>query len=167
MKTLIVFSTKYGTTEKCAKILKEKLNGDIDLCNLKKTDEVEIFNYDKVIIGGSIYVGQIQKEVKKFCSENLNKLKKKRVGLFICCMNEKSGQEQLNNSFPKELLISAVAKETFGGEFRFSKMNFFEKFIIKTISKKDENMPPIDTKKDISKIVEENINKFVQYIEKN
>lgn len=162
MRILIVYSTKHGTTEKCAKILKEKINGDVDLYNLKKTEDIKISNYDKIIIGGSIYVGQIQKEVKKFCSENLNKLMEKKVGLFICCMNEKSGEEQLNNSFPQELLANAVAKEVFGGEFRFTKMNFFERFIVKMISKKEENSPVIDAKNDISKILEDNMYSFAQ-----
>lgn len=154
MNTLIVYATKHGCTEKCAIILSEKLTGKVDLSNLKMIKDIELSQYDKVIIGGSIYVGKIQKEVREFCSKNLNALKEKKVGLFISCMaDENSSETQLNNSFPEELVANAVAKEFFGGEFVFKKMNVIERFIVKKVSKTD---------KDTSKILNENINRFAQ-----
>ena len=157
MKTLIVYGTKHGTTEKCSDFLKDKVRGEVVTINIKKENMPDITEFNNIVIGGSIYMGQIQKEVKNFCMENINALKEKRVGLFICGLNEKNVESQLNNAFPKELLTNAVAKECFGGEFIFKNMNFFERFIVKKVAK---------THKDISKISEENINKFVQLINK-
>jgi len=156
MNTLIVYGTKYGCTEKCASILSKKLKGTVDLHNLKDGNPINISQYDNVIIGGSIYIGKIQKEVSAFCINNLDKLKEKRVGLFICGMQSGDVLEtELNSSYPKELLKSAIAKEYFGGEFIMKKMNFIEKVIIKKVSKID---------KDTSNILETNINKFAQLI---
>ena len=166
MKTLIGYCSKHGSAEKCAKELSEKLNGDVELVNLSKKEDMDISKFDKVIIGGSIYAGQIQKGIKSFCDKNLDTLKEKNNGFFICCMDEKKGEEQLNNAFPQELLSNAVAKDIFGGEFRFSDMNFFERTIIKMISKSDKDAPPLDTKKDLSKISEEKINSFVNAMNK-
>lgn len=157
MKTLIIYGTKHGTTEKCSKFLKDKFQGEVVTINIKKEKLPDIDSFDNIVIGGSIYMGQIQKEIKNFCIENINILKGKRVGLFICGLNEKDVESQLNNAFPKELLTNVVAKECFGGEFIFKNMNFFERFIVKKISKID---------KDTSKISEENINKFAQLINK-
>lgn len=154
MDTLIAFATKHGCTEKCAEILSGKLTGKVDLCNLKAVKDVDLSLYDRVIIGGSIYMGKIQKEVREFCTKNLDVLKGKRIGLFICCMRDgEIGEAQLNSSFPQELLSSAVAKEVFGGEFIFNKMNPLEKFIVKRVSKVD---------KDLSTISEKNISRFAQ-----
>ena len=50
----------------------------------------------------------------------------------------------------------------FRGEFKFSKMNFFEKTIIKIIAKKDKSLGKVDGKTDISKINEENIKVFAK-----
>lgn len=157
MKTLIVYGTKHGTTEKCSKLLKDKLQGEVVVVNMKKEDVPDITSFDNIIIGGSIYMGQIRKEIKGFCSKNLNVLKDKRVGLFICGLNDKDVNTQLNSSFPEVLLTNAAAKENFGGEIIFKNMNFFESFIIKKINKTD---------KDILKLSEENINKFAQLINK-
>lgn len=156
MKTIIIYATKHGFTKKCCEKLSEKLNGQVELYNLKENKTVELVQYDKVIIGGSVYVGQIQKEVKEFCLKHIDELKKKKLGLFICGMvEEDKAAEELNNFFSEELINSAVVKGNFGGEFIFSKMNFFERFIIKKIAK---------TSKDISNFKEENVNKFAEKI---
>lgn len=159
MKTLIVYSSKYGCTEKCAKKLSEKLKGSIELINLKEVKEIDISSYDKVIIGGSIYIGKIQNEVVNFCTENIKKLSTKKIGLFVCCMREgESVDEQIRNSFPQELRLNAVAIENFGGEFIFNKMGFLDKLITKKVVKID---------KDTSNILEDNINNFAQLMNSN
>ena len=160
MNTLIAYATKYGCTEKCAAILSEKLTGKVDLCNLKERKAIDLSQYDKVVIGGSIYAGKVRKEVSEFCSENHNLLKNKKLGLFICGMLEDQAETELNNSFSQELLTNAVAKNFFGGEFQFKKMKFMEKFIVKMVSKADKNRPVIDTGKDISTVSEQTISRF-------
>ena len=161
MNTLVVYASKHGSAEDCAKTVAGKLKGKVELVNLKEKIVKDVFVYDEVIIGGSIYAGRIQKEVTEFCSKNLDVLKSKNLGLFICCMNIENSKMQLESSFPKELTNLAKAKEGFGGEFRFKKMNFFERFIVKAIYKKDKNNPIVDTSKDVSNISEVLINKFV------
>ena len=81
MKTLIVFSSKYGTVERCAKLIAEKL-GDAVLENLRNNSDIKISDFDTVIIGGSIYSGKIRDEIKEFCTKQHKELIKKRLGLF-------------------------------------------------------------------------------------
>ncbi|SCY90797.1 flavodoxin domain-containing protein [Alkaliphilus peptidifermentans] len=152
MKTIIVYSTKYGTTEKCANSLSKKLSGEIDLVNLKSINDIDLSLYERVIIGGSIYLGRIQKEVTNFCSNNLEALKEKKLGLFICCMRDGNEMDiQLKAAFPQELVDKAIAIDAFGGEFIFDKMGFIDRFIVKKVSKTD---------KDTSNILETNIVDF-------
>lgn len=141
MKTLIAYASKHGFTKDCAEKLSGKLNGEVEIKNLKLDKAIDLSQYDKIIIGGSIYAGQIQKEVKEFCSKYINELKKKKLGLFICGMSEDDKvTQQIKASYPEELLNCAIIKENFGGEFVFNKMNFFERFIIKKIAKTSEDM---------------------------
>ncbi len=154
MNILIVYASKYGCTEKCVELLSKELNGEVDIVDLKRIRDINISKYEKIIIGGSIYIGKIQKEVTDFCSKNLDRLKDKRIGLFICGMQEgDSANTELNQNFNPALIKIADAKECFGGEFIFDKMNFIDKFIVKKVSKVTSNK---------SNILEENIHKFAQ-----
>lgn len=85
MSTLIVYATKYGFTKTCAEILAKKLGENVDIYDLS-SNLPDLMKYDKVIIGGSIYAGKIRKPVMRFCSDNLNTLKGKKLGFYICGM---------------------------------------------------------------------------------
>lgn len=159
MKTIIVYATKYGCTKKCAENLSKKLNDNVDLCNLKEKKDIDISQYDKVIVGGSIYIGKIQKEISEFCNKHLEDLKAKKSGIFICCMKDgEAAEAELKEAFPQELLDKAVVKSFFGGEFIFNKMNFLDRFIAKKVSKTDTDM---------SNILYENINRFAESMNYN
>jgi menaquinone-dependent protoporphyrinogen oxidase len=145
MKTLIVYSTTHGCTAKTAAELKEQLGGSVEVVNLKNNSKPVLAAFDRVIIGGSIHAGQIQKRVKEFCSKNLKELKTKELGLFICCMEQgETGQKQLLNAYPEELHQIAKSSAVFGGEFDFEKMNFLEKLIVKKVSKVKESTSKLD-----------------------
>jgi menaquinone-dependent protoporphyrinogen oxidase len=136
MNTLIAYGTKYGCAQKCAMELAKEFDGNVQLVNLKERGNVSISGYDRVIIGGSAYIGKIQKEVTEFISANMNELLKKEVGLFICGMQEGDMiEKEIAENFPAELISKAKSVMSFGGEFNFKKMNFMEKAIIKKISK--------------------------------
>ncbi|WIV12391.1 flavodoxin domain-containing protein [Proteiniborus sp. MB09-C3] len=154
MNTLIVYASKYGFTEKCVELLSKELTGKVEIINLKKESNIDISKYERIIIGGSIYIGKIQKEVTEFCSKNLDKLREKRIGLFICGMQEGEAiNTEFSQNFNPELIKITEAKEHFGGAFIFDKMNFLEKFIVKKISK---------ITSDKSNMLENNIHRFAQ-----
>ncbi|MDH7552618.1 MAG: flavodoxin domain-containing protein [Spirochaetota bacterium] len=61
MKEIIIYSTKYGSVERSAKMLKSYLPEDTVPVNVKNEKEVNIEDFDTVILGGSVYMGKIQK----------------------------------------------------------------------------------------------------------
>ena len=73
MKTAIVYATKYGCTKECAQILKTYLHGEVNILSAK-ADKINLSQYDAVFIGGSVYMGKIQKEITQFCKRNLKQL---------------------------------------------------------------------------------------------
>jgi menaquinone-dependent protoporphyrinogen oxidase len=83
-------------------------------------------------------------------------------------MNKNAAETQLNGAFPKELVNSCIAKDSFGGQFKFSEMNFMEKAITKMVSKAlaktDGSLPSVDVKNDLSMISKENIDRFARLI---
>jgi menaquinone-dependent protoporphyrinogen oxidase len=110
----------------------------VDLLDLKKSTNTDLSQYDKVIIGGSINAGKIQKETKKFSEKYRDELLTKKLGLFICNMAEDSeAQRELDENYPKALLDHAIAKDYFGGEIKLSAMPVFILFIVKKMAKTD------------------------------
>lgn len=158
MKTIIIYATKHGCTEKAVKELSQKLSGDITTINIRDQSPPEISEFNRIIIGGSIYAGQIQKRIRQFCASNLEMLKDKEIGLFICCMYEPEiAREQLKNAFPEELHQMAKAEAILGGEFNFEKMNFVEKLLVKKI---------VGVRESVSKIDQNAIDRFATRLEK-
>lgn len=166
MRTLIIYGSNHGCTKKCADILEEKLKGEADIVDIRNDITLDLNSYDKVIIGGSIYMGKIQKEITEVCESYCENLKDKKIGLYVCCMNEENVEAQIKNNFPKDLLLCAVAQGYFGGSFNFKDMNFVERFIIrkvaKSFSKTNEKFNKIDMKKFVDMIERENIEKFAE-----
>ena len=75
MKTAIIYCTKHGTTEKAARLIAEKLSGsDVSLINLDQEDEPDLSVFDRIIIGGSIHIGTIQKDIRNLCIKHLDEL---------------------------------------------------------------------------------------------
>lgn len=144
MNILIAYTTRHGCTEDAAQLLAEHLDGDVTFVNLKKNGKPDLSTFDTVIIGGSIHVGKIQSQVRKFIEKNMAVLLRKRTGLYICCMEEERAQEQFDNAYPEELRKKAVATGIFGGAFNFQRMNFLERKIIQKIANTTESVFKID-----------------------
>ncbi|HYW95554.1 MAG TPA: flavodoxin domain-containing protein [Bacteroidales bacterium] len=156
MKTLLVYESTHGCTEKCAVRLHGLLAVKPEIIRLRRIGRINVNNYNTVIIGGSIHAGTMQSRVRNFLTSNVEKLKNKRLGLFVCCMEEgKKAEDQFNNSFPEELRERAVARGIFGGEFDFDRMNFFQRAIVRKVKGINES---------VSNIVDEEIVRFAENI---
>lgn len=148
MKTAIFYSSNHGTTAKVAELLAQKMtNSQTQIFNLKKLKNADLTAFDTIIIGGSVHAGNIQSSVKKFCSKNMVELLNKRLALYLCCMNEPEYDVQFERAFPELLRKKAVSSKITGGEFLFDKMNFFEKAIVKKVSKVNGTVSKIDYSK--------------------
>ena len=133
--------SRHGCTEKTANILKEYIKDDVTITKLGNNPSPDITKYNTIIIGGSIHAGNIQNKIKRFCNNNLSFLLNKRIGLFLCCMEKgQTAQKQFDEAYPEQLRNHAAASGLFGGEFDFSKMNLFEKAIIKKIANITESI---------------------------
>lgn len=137
----------HGCTENVVNELKENLGSDADIVNLRKDPNPELKEYSRIIIGGSIHAGQIQRKVREFCEHNLDVFRFKEVGLFICCMYEgQVAKDQLKNAFPEKLHQYSKTEAIFGGEFNFTRMNFLEKMIVKKVAHVKESVSNVDHK---------------------
>lgn len=157
MSTLIAYATSHGCTEKAAQMLEQLLKDEVSLKNLKKRFRSDLSSFDTIIIGGSIHAGRIQGKVKRFYQKHLDTLKQRRLGLFLCCMEEgENAQKQFDEAFSAELRNHAAAVGFFGGAFNLEKMNFLQKALMKKAGFIES----------VDKIKEDNIHQFATELNK-
>lgn len=155
MKSLIVYGTTYGFTKECVQKLVGKLEGEVTAVNAMTDSIPPIEEFDSIIVGGSVYMGQIQKKIKEFCITNTGELCSKRLGLFLCCGLPENLDLSMKTAFPAELLEKAAAKECFGGELRVNKMKFMHKLVTNMMLKsaeKEGKAPPKAINENILKL---------------
>ncbi|GHV18154.1 flavodoxin [Bacteroidia bacterium] len=160
MRAAIIYTSKHGTTAKVAQMIAGRLTGSqVSIIDLKKVKCPDLNSFDGIVLGTSIYAGTSSKTMQRFCKDNIAVLTQKRLALFICGMEPDTSkrQQELTNAYPQALHQHAVSTCFAGGEFQFEKMNFFERAIIKRIAKTD---------KSVSDINSDNIDRFVQEINK-
>ncbi len=156
MKTLILYASTYGYAEQCAKKLADELGG-ADVINAGKNAPPSLNGYDAVIIGGSVYMGQIQKNLKEYMQQQKSELITKKLGLFICSGLPDNLDESFTANFPGELLEKADAKEYFGGMLDKSKMSIGHRMITKmmeSVNKKEGKEGPEPRPENIKKLAE-------------
>ncbi len=156
MKTMIVFASRSGTAEKCARKLSEALTGEVRIVDIGREESPTIDSYDRVIVGASIKVGQIQKQIKEFVQQNIQKLREKKTGVFLCMgFDESQFKTYLEQNLPEEFLTSCKAKGFFGGEFNMGKLGLVSRMMVKAVSKG----------KPQPKLIESNISSFAAAME--
>ena len=146
MKTAIIYMSKHGTTEKVVNIISKHLSQyNTDVFNLRNDKTPDISQYDFIIIGGSIHAGMIQKRIKEFCINNAGILLKKKICLFLCCMEVgEKATVQFNNAYSAELRQHAFYTGLMGGECLTDKMNFFERTLVKLVVGGPEKYPSLN-----------------------
>jgi len=134
MKTLIVYATKYGCTQECVSIMKESLQGEVKISTAEKC-RYDLMHFDTIIIGGSVYMGTMRKDVTKFCKRNEKILLRKKIGLFACCYTPKGTEGFLETLFPHNLLTHAAYTTIVGGRMDYEKMSFAYRKLFQSLNK--------------------------------
>ncbi|MCK9471002.1 MAG: hypothetical protein M0Q88_04535 [Bacilli bacterium] len=139
MKIGIFYATKYGTTKKCAEIIKEHFI-DADLFEI---DDKEIFldNYDFIIVGSPVIAGRLHKNVRKFLRLNKENIKGK-VSYFLCHGFNIDPYEILKANVDRELAKDIQLISGFGGELEIDKLKGIDKFVFKIIKKMKSFVEP-------------------------
>ena len=146
MRTLILYATKHGATKEIA----EKLAGQFEgatVCNLDDNITFDLGKYDCVMIGSALYAGMVRKSAKEFVKENADALKKVQLGLFLSGMQNDGEDSFLKMNYPEEITAHAKAVALLAGISDPSKGNFFEKLVMRIVTKKSVYVNTISDEK--------------------
>ena len=140
-KVLVVYASKYGATTGIAEKIGETLREEglqVDVLQAKKVGDLT--QYDAFIIGSAVYMGQWRKDAANFLKNNENLLAGKPVWLFVSGPTGKGDATELMQGwlYPGKLkpVIEAIKPRDIGvfhGNIDVSKLNFFERFIIRMV----------------------------------
>ncbi|MFW5695954.1 MAG: flavodoxin domain-containing protein [Alkalispirochaeta sp.] len=152
MKVLIAYAGKKGATAELAQemagaIARGSSAGDslagtaqVSLVDLRRTPTVDPADYDRVIVGGAVYVGSVHKAVAEFCRTNLEKLRPRPVALFLTALREDDVEGAFERSFPQELRAHAMEEVWLGGRIRFAEHNVLVRSMLRKIMQRHDDM---------------------------
>lgn len=154
MQILIVYASRHGCTRKLAQRVAQELGKGTRLIPVRDVTPADLQSCGTIIIGCSVHAGRIQARIRKFVTRYQSALLVKRIGIFLCHMDEpEEARKHLQNNLPPELLEHAQAVGLFGGEFDLAKMNFLEKWIVKKVAHVEES---------VTKLHENRITDFIE-----
>ena len=70
MKTMVLYASKYGFTREIVTELVSQLKGDMHAFDVTKNSVPHLGDMDGIILGSSIYVGQINKKLRQWIENN-------------------------------------------------------------------------------------------------
>ncbi len=148
LKILILYRTKYGSTEQYARWIAEEVRAD--LVKIEDFDTARFDQYSTIIIGSPTYMGKIQ--TKDFLEKNWDALKTKPVFLFNTGLFPMESPES-NKSF--EMIPAHIRDHIeyikLPGKIDMKKLKFTDKMIARIVKtdipdkfSKDQIVPIVD-----------------------
>ena len=144
--TLVLYKTKYGSTKQYAEWLAADLNAD--LYELSRFSSRDLERYSKVVYCGGLYANRVSGV--GFIARNQARLRDKKLVIVACGLSYPRFQEsvtRVQNGLTRKLpraLHEHSRLFMVRGAITYSRLGFFENFIIKmlesTLRKKNPDM---------------------------
>lgn len=133
MKVLIAYSSKQGTTAKCAEMLCDKLaSADVDMVDINKCAPKSPDNYDVVVLGSSVRFGSVSKNLKKYIKAHKQALNAMPSAVFLCCGYPDQFDDYVKDQFPKDF-NPTCGFHCFGGELKPKQTKGIDKLFVSMV----------------------------------
>jgi menaquinone-dependent protoporphyrinogen IX oxidase/uncharacterized protein YhbP (UPF0306 family) len=113
IKTLVIYSSKYGSTREVARII-SLITGPAIYCTVDEFKQ-EYIDFDFIVIGTPIYKEKIDKSIKNFAEKNREWLKNKPIALFCTCLDKNGGLDRLTE-LQNFIGVKAQSMKAVGGK---------------------------------------------------
>jgi menaquinone-dependent protoporphyrinogen oxidase len=149
MKTLIIYATKNGSVKEVAQLIKKEMHGEIKVVDAKEEKVTDISKYDNILIGSSIYFGQIDRRIKSFIFLHRPEILHRKVGIFIMAGEPKMDrmEQQLKDAIPNDIYTKAELVTVIGSEVKLKKFSWLVSLILKYGRKIKSSYKTIDMDK--------------------
>ena len=141
MSCLLIYSSTDGQTKKICDVIKENLpnKNPIQICTVDEAINLDINNYDQIILGASIRYGNYKSNLFKFIKNNIQILDKKKNAFFSVNVVARKTEKNTpsTNPYIKKFLKKTCWRpkkiEVFAGKVDYPNYNFFNKLVIRFI----------------------------------
>ena len=140
VRALIVYGTRYGATADTSAVIADVLRQkglEVKVVNAKKEKIRSVGEFELVIVGSGIRMGNWTKEPEKFLERFQKELVNKKVSFFVCCgssnpLDEEDKKAEVMEDAKRKYLedkaakynINPIALGFFGGVYDFNKMSW-------------------------------------------
>ncbi|UPV76684.1 protoporphyrinogen oxidase (plasmid) [Halorussus limi] len=152
---LICYGTGEGQTEKVAeriiKVIRERSHEATAVNTDEIPSDLDVKQFDAVLVGASIHAGKHQSVVREFVKTNRDALAKKPTAFFQVSLSSATEEGRTQAAGYVEEFIEDTGWHPdriglFGGALRYSEYGFLKRLMMKQIAKR--TMPDVDTSRD-------------------
>jgi len=141
MKVLVAYCSRYGTARYCASVIAQRLTAPVDVVDLDATRTIDIAPYGLVVIGGSVYAGDIERRIVSFCESHRDQLLQKPLAVYLCCLYQgERALRQLHAAYPDWVLAHAFQAALPGGQLRYAELRWRDRIAVRGIAHAGEDV---------------------------
>ncbi len=142
IKTLLLHSSREGQTEKILSFIEDRLTDhQCQKVNLHHIDDIDLLQYDKIVIGASIHYGHLNKKLYQFIDRYKQQLQESKVAFY--CVNLTARKEEQKKDTPqKSAYVQTFLKKSpweptligvFAGALYYPRYTWFDRVMIRFI----------------------------------
>ena len=143
MKTLVLYSSHDGQTKAIASSIASTLSETLecDVMDLALSMDINLANYQSVVIGASVRYGHFQRSLYKFTKQNVAQLNTMPSAFFAVNLTARKPEKRTpqTNAYTRKFLLASPWQPkqcaVFAGALRYPRYGWLDKAMIKLIMK--------------------------------
>ncbi|CAI1157384.1 menaquinone-dependent protoporphyrinogen IX dehydrogenase [Serratia quinivorans] len=168
MKALILYSSRDGQTRSIASYIASKLQDTLrcDVIDLLQADNVDLSQYQQVLIGASIRYGHFHPALDKFVKRHAEQLNQMPSAFFSVNLTARKADKRSpqTNAYTRKFLLSSPWQPkqcaVFAGALRYPRYRWFDRVMIQLIMRMTGG--ETDTSKEVEYTDWQQVDRFAQ-----
>ncbi|PVZ86284.1 menaquinone-dependent protoporphyrinogen IX dehydrogenase [Serratia sp. S1B] len=168
MKALILYSSRDGQTRAIAFYIANKLQDTLncDVISLQQADDIDLAQYQQILIGASVRYGHFHPVLKKFVKRNAAQLNQIPSAFFATNLTARKPEKRSpqTNAYTRKFLLSSPWQPkqcaVFAGALRYPRYRWLDRVMIRLIMKITGG--ETDTSKEVEYTDWQQVDRFTQ-----
>lgn len=132
MKTLVLYDSRHGFTERCLALLQQEVPG-VELWSVRREGTPPWAEYQAVVFGGPVYLGRWAPRLVRFLNAHSNILEtKEKVGGFVVSLSPRAAAlDYFRRGLPGPLAEKTGHVACFGGGIVWRQLSWWEQTMVR------------------------------------